>query len=170
MNTTYPPRIVRRMKERKLNFKQLLLLTLTLCLRHAFAVQSLLFILCHAAKNEPRKRAQAFPLGTPSFAALQRARREVKYKLLMLCLDFRHHERQAEKAKRFLSKRTHLGRALMRPRWRRLAKAKAPAALKKPSGGGVPRGVPLVPFLATSWGMPRSSISDPAAHCAADKG
>jgi len=49
----------------------------------------------------------------------------------------------------------------MRPRWRRLAKAKAPAALKKPSGSGVPRGVPLVPFLATSWGMPRSSISHP---------
>ena len=28
---------------------------------------------------------------------------------------------------------------------------------KKPSGSGVPRGVPLVSFLATSWGMPRSS-------------
>ena len=59
-----------------------------------------------------------------------------------------------------LPKQTHLGRALMRPRWRRLAKATAPAALKKPSGSGVPRGVPLVSFLATSWGMPRSSISD----------
>ena len=68
-----------------------------------------------------------------------------------------------------LPKQTHLGRALMRPRWRRLAKVKAPAALKKPSGGGVPRGVPLVPFLATSWGMPRSSINLPAARCAADK-
>jgi len=64
---------------------------------------------------------------------------------------------------------THLGRALMRPRWRKLGKAKAPAALEKPSGGGVPRGVPLVPFLATSWGMPRSSIGTSAARCAADE-
>jgi hypothetical protein len=24
-----------------------------------------MFILCHAAKNEPRKRAKTFPLGTP---------------------------------------------------------------------------------------------------------
>jgi len=69
-----------------------------------------------------------------------------------------------------LPRQTHLGRVLMRPRWRKLGKAKAPAALKKPSGGGVPRGVPLVPFLATSWGMPRSSISSPAARCAADEG
>ena len=29
---------------------------------------------------------------------------------------------------------------------------------------------PLVPFLDTSWGMPRSSINPPAARCAADKG
>ena len=42
-----------------------------------------------------------------------------------------------------------------------LPRQKAPAALKKPPGSGVPRGVPLVPFLATSWGMPRSSISHP---------
>jgi len=58
-----------------------------------------------------------------------------------------------------LPNRTHLGRALMRPRWRELASATVPTALKKPSGGGVPRGVPLVSFLATSWEMPRSSIS-----------
>ena len=30
-----------------------------------------MFILCRAAKNEPKKRAKTFPLGTPSRAALQ---------------------------------------------------------------------------------------------------
>ena len=37
----------------------------TLTLLRALAVRFLMFILCRAAKNEPRKRAQAFPLGTP---------------------------------------------------------------------------------------------------------
>ena len=62
-----------------------------------------MFILCHAAKNEPRKRAQAFPLGTPSFAALHRGTRETQYQLLMLCLNSCQHERQAKKAKVLLS-------------------------------------------------------------------
>jgi hypothetical protein len=33
------------------------------------------------------------------FAALQRKRREVSYKLFVLCLDFSQHERQAENVK-----------------------------------------------------------------------
>jgi len=81
----------------RLNFKHLLLLT-RVQLRAAL-YRSWMFILCHAAKNEPRKRAQAFPLGTPSFAALQRATREITYAFLVLCLKFSQHERQAEKAK-----------------------------------------------------------------------
>jgi hypothetical protein len=41
-----------------------------------------LFILCRAAKNEPRKRAKAFPLGSPGIAALQREPRDKHKKLL----------------------------------------------------------------------------------------
>ena len=51
-------------RERKLNFKQLLLLPLTL---HFVRVRcaALMFILCHAAKNEPRKRAKGCRLWKP---------------------------------------------------------------------------------------------------------
>ena len=50
-------------------------------------------------RNGERKGTRTFPPGPPSFAALQSETREITYKLLMLCLKFSQHERQAEKAR-----------------------------------------------------------------------
>ena len=64
------------------------------------AVQTLMPLL-GARQEVAKKRAQAFPLGTPGIAALQRKRREVTYTLPVLCLNFSQHERQAGKARAF---------------------------------------------------------------------
>ena len=58
-------------------------------------------LLLAARQEVAKKRAQAFPLGTPSRAALQEETREITYALLALCLNFSHHERQAEIARAF---------------------------------------------------------------------
>ena len=81
-----------------------------------------------------------------------------------LCLAFSQHERQAGKAKAFAMTNPSWACAHA-PKMEEACEGKKTTALKKPSGGGVPRGVPLVPFLATSWGTPRSSINLPAARC-----
>ena len=159
---------MRRTKERKLNFKQLLLLTLTLHFVRVrcagFDVLSLSLNKERTKENQPRRS----PWEPPGIAALQREEREITYKPLVLCLAFSHHERQAGKARAFAKTNPSWARAYA-PKMEEACEGKKTTALKKPSGGGVPRGVPLVPFLATSWGMPRSSINLPAARCAADQ-
>ena len=53
--------------------------TLTLCLRHAFEVCFFMFILCHAAKNEPMKIDFGLPKSA-SIPPLLGARQEVASK------------------------------------------------------------------------------------------
>ena len=66
--------------------------------------------------------------------------------------------KQDEKAKVF-AKLTHLGRALMRPRWGSFAELCFSAVLFQNGGRrSFQRRQPLVSFLATSWETPRSSV------------
>ena len=58
----------------------------------------------------------------------------------------RRNLKQNGKAKAF-TKPTHLGRALMRPRWRRLAEQKSPTAMKGWRDGGGSQGERLGVFL-----------------------
>jgi len=121
-------------------------------------------------KERTKKTRPDVPSGTSLSVPLCKEKDERSHISFSCCASSLANTSGRHRKQNVLPKQTHLGRALMRPRWRELAKAKAPAALKKPSGGGVPRGVPLVPFLATSWGMPRSSIKHSAPRCGAPKG
>jgi len=61
----------------------------------------------------------------------------------------RRNLKQNGKAKAF-AKPTHLGRALMRPRWRRLAEQKAPPAMKgRRDAGEAPEGTAGLTFFGT---------------------
>jgi len=143
-----------------------------------------MFILCHAAKNEPRKRAKGFPLGTPvraqttlryhfahvcakpskfSFcehgfkkAALTEVARTQKSKnfCYLLRAAVRTNFKRKRDSKSPCQQQTHLGRVLMRPRWRTLVKAKTPPFIVRTAGGGeVPEGKSGRAFLVRS--LPR---------------
>jgi len=62
---------------------------------------ALLFILCRAAKNEPRKRAQAFPLGTPCACRSTKIKTRKTDILIPYLSPQSQHERQVKKAKAF---------------------------------------------------------------------
>jgi len=101
-------------------------------------------LLLGARQEVTKKRAQAFPLGTPGIAALQSVSRDRHKNLLCGASSFVI--TSGRRGKQELWGYTPLGRALMRPRGRRLAKAKAPTAIEKPSGRRGSKGCPLGVF------------------------
>ncbi len=75
-----------------------------LALLRALGVPVLMFILCHAAKNEPRKRARTFPPGPPFDCRSSNLTEEKDMFDPMHLSPHSYHERQAEKARSFLLK------------------------------------------------------------------
>ena len=148
-----------------------------------------MFILCHAAKNEPRKRAKGFPLGT--LGARKNCRcwhlqcfcedkhiQTLRWRLEVKAPTRKCHAinesksfcpllrtavgtnfKQKRKAKTLANSKPICGVRYMPRRWRTLAKQKARRRLFSRRIPGVPRGNAWVSFLATSWETPRSSIN-----------
>jgi len=98
-------------------------------------------------KERTKKARQRLPPLETAPLPLCKEKDERSHKRSLCCASTQANTSGRRRKQEILLQQTHLGRALMRPRWRRLAKAKAPAALQKPSGGGVPRGIkPLGSF------------------------
>ena len=135
-----------------------------------------MFILCHAAKNEPRKRAQAFPLGIPLVRA-QTTLRETEH-IQRLCWRFDKKSptrkcyarckrknfcplqrttactnfKQKRESNKFSQQRPHLGRAIYAPTMEDLFQSNSPAVHRQNGGtqggpGGNVRASFLSPFL-----------------------
>jgi hypothetical protein len=64
---------------------------------YARSVTAFVFILCRAAKNEPRKRAKTFPLGTPFSVPRYIVNQEIDIKVAHTMLQGSQHARQAKK-------------------------------------------------------------------------
>jgi len=155
-----PPRVVRRTKERKLNSKQLLLLTRTLL--RACAVQAWMPFLCRSTKKWRKKRNPGVPPGNP--LALPSAKRNKRDHIsaFSAVLQILPTRAAGEEGKNFCQDKLILGvrscaqdgGGLQRQKSRRLSKSRRVVGSQGALG-------PLVPFLAPSWGTPRRCINLP---------
>ncbi|MBE6620228.1 MAG: hypothetical protein E7625_02535 [Ruminococcaceae bacterium] len=140
------------------------------CASHAFAVPAFDVTSFSFKKEVTKKVNQNVPSWNSLSVPLYKDDQEIDIKIFCIVLQVLLPRAAGGESMGFCQGKPILGVRSCAQDGGGLTRQKAPAALEKPSGGGVPRGIPLVPFLATSWGMPRSSIGSPAARCAAGKG